>query len=142
MLDGALRLEQPGHATKPIDPIAKHSPKWLAENLFELKIRDEFLPIYTNTLYPKVVNDNSVLVEMSPERSAKKTRNGLAQSIVHSTYGHQSSVVHVPGTPYRTQASIIERHSTLVRPQNHSISRVTDIVGTGSLLKPSVIFEA
>jgi len=31
-------------------------------SLFELKVRDDFLPIYTHGMYSKVVTDNAALV--------------------------------------------------------------------------------
>ncbi|TNV79252.1 hypothetical protein FGO68_gene6991 [Halteria grandinella] len=116
-------------------PVTITKSRLLAKSLFEFKLKDEFLPIYTHSLYNKVLTDNSVMVELSPERSAKKTRNAFGQSIL-LTHGNQSSVV-FPGSPFRTQKSI---QSSIPRPNNHSISDVA--WGNSSILKTSMMFEA
>lgn len=41
-------------------------------HLFELKVKDDFLPIYTHGMYSKVITDNAALVQLSPEQSSKR----------------------------------------------------------------------
>lgn len=38
----------------------------LSKNMFELHIRDEFLPIYMHSLYSKLFSENQTVVQLSP----------------------------------------------------------------------------
>lgn len=50
--------------------------------MFEIKIKDEFLPIYTHNLYNKIFKENSAVVQVSPERGngQKNNRNSGLKS--------------------------------------------------------------
>ncbi len=99
----------------------KNELQKLADNIFELHIRDEFLPIYTHSLYTKLFKENSIAVEISPDKlmSKKFNRNSLI--------GGYPMGASIQGTsPLRTELSI-GKTSPLKNTQN-SISRFS--VGT------------
>ena len=46
--------------------ITSNLSRALSKNMFELHIRDEFLPIYMHSLYSKLFSENHTVVQLSP----------------------------------------------------------------------------
>jgi hypothetical protein len=50
----------------------------LVKNMFEFHLKDEFLPIYTNTSYARMFKDTSVAYDYSPKKSVRKNISGMS----------------------------------------------------------------
>ena len=60
--------------------------KTLNSNLFELHLKDEFLPIYTNPGYTKIFKDTSVAFDVSPDKRRSIARkNGASPMRMSNT---------------------------------------------------------
>lgn len=57
----------------------------LSDSLFELKVKEAFLPLYTHSLYNKVVSENLVMIALSPEHKKLRNANNQLMGVTNNT---------------------------------------------------------
>eukprot|EP00347_Sterkiella_histriomuscorum_P017562 403348860 len=102
----------------------------LNNNLIEVQLKDDFLPIYLHQGYSRTFRDSSMVMEMSPDKRRGSTMKklGLGQSPARSSQVSKHSVSQIGSSPRRTLGYSLDMHKKTGQELRESPSKNSKIV--------------